>query len=568
MIAVRRLTTILLATMAASALFAQTTTPAPRTTEAVTAETDRDAEDPRALRLTLGDAIRTSVQQNLGVQLQGYEYRIVGQNLRAQHGIFDFITDGSLTHANDRRPTDNPFEPGGGRSTTLTAGINQLLPTGGFWDVDVRTGRATVIGGGTFVNPQYSNSVDLTFNQPLLRDFGIDITRRGITIARNNLGITEGAFRTAMMDTVSATEQAYLDLVYARRAVGVVKESLFLARDQARITQIRIDVGASAPLDILQPRVTIATTEEQLIGAVASVRNAEDRLRALLNLPASEWDRPIVPADDVTYTPMTIDVNQAVQQAFANRPEVAQQKLATENARVQALFTRNQVLPTLDFVAGYGLQGQAGKRPETDSAGNPTGRAVSDPYFDTFDQIVGLDYPGFNFGFNFGIPIFNINARANARAAELDLEQSQTYEAQTQQNIAVAVRAAARAVDTYAQTIAATQAAREAAERNVDAERKRYENGMTTNFQVLEVQQQLSDARVRELQAVVGYQKAVAAFHRAVGDILSIHNISVAPPEQIEEPGLGQWLDKYNWLYYGNRVRSNANAAQTEDTAK
>ena len=568
MIAVRRLTTFLLAMLFASALFAQTGTPALRTTETVTAETDRDAEDPRALRLTLGDAVRTSVRQNLGVQLQSFEYRISGENVVAQNGIFDFFTAGSIQHASNRNPTDNPFEPGGGRSTILTAGVNQLLPTGGTWDLDLRTSRGTVLGGGTFVNPQYSNSLDLSFSQPLLRDFGVDITRRGIAIAHNNLDITEGAFRTELMDTVSATQQAYLDLVYARRAVDVVKESLFLARDQARITQIRIDVGASAPLDILQPRVTIATTEEQLIGAVANVRNAEDRLRQLLNLPVGEWDRPIVPTDDVVYTPMNIDVRQAVLQALANRPEIEQQRLATENAKINALYTRNQVLPTLDFVANYGLQGQAGRRPEVDGNGNPTGRTVSDPYFDTFDQILERDYPGFGFGFNFGVPIFNVNARANARAAQLDLEQSQTFEAQTAQSIAVGVRAAARAVDTFDQAIAATRAARDAAERNVDAERKRFENGMTTNFQVLEVQQQLSDARVRELQAVVGYQKAVAAFHRAVGDILTVHNISVAPPEHTEDPGFGRWLDRYNWLNYGSHVRTNAKPAPTEVSAK
>ena len=554
MTAVRRLITILLWSLTATALLAQDT-PAPRTTEAITAETDRDANDPRALRLSLGDAIRTAVQQNLGVQLQNYEYRIVNQNLRAQYGIFDFNTQAGLETGNQINPSLNPFTPSGGRSTVLSGSVDQILPTGGNYDVRVRTSRDTFLGGENSVNPQFSNTIDFNFTQPLLRDFGIDVTRRGITIARNNLGITEGAFRTAMMDTVSATEQAYLDLIYARRAVGVVKESLFLARDQARITQIRIDVGASAPLDILQPRVTIATTEEQLISAVASVRNAEDRLRALLNLPTTEWDRPIVPSDDVTYTPMTIDFQQAVAQALANRPEVDQQRLQTENARVQALFTRNQVLPTLDFVANYGLEGQAGNSEERDENGNPTGRVISDPYFDTFSDIAGLDFPGWSAGVNFGIPIFNINARANARAAELDLEQSQTYAAQTRQNIAVEVRSAARAVDTYAQTIAATRAAREAAERNVEAERKRYENGMTTNFQVLEVQQQLSDARVRELQAIVGYQKAVALFHRAVGDILQVHSISVDAPEQPDEPGLGRWLDKYNWLYYGNRIR-------------
>jgi len=555
MTAVRRLITIFTLSLAATSLFAQETTPAPRaTTEQVSAETDRDANDPRALRLTLDGALNTALQQNLGVQLQTYDFRITDQNLRARYGIFDFFTDANIRHSYSDNPTTNPFQPSGSRSTSVGAGLTQLLPTGGDYSVRWDSSRSTVAGGGTFVNPQYGNGLDLSFNQPLMRDFGIDITRRGITVARNNLGISEEAFRTAVMDTVSATEQAYLDLIYARRAVDVVKESLFLARDQARITQIRIDVGASAPLDILQPRVTIATTEEQLIVAAANVRSAEDRLRALLNLPMTEWDRPILPDDNVAFNPITIDFQQAVQQALTNRPEIAQRRLFTDNARVQALYTRNQVLPAVDFALNYGLAGLAGRSALLNDEGEVIG-SRSTPYFDTFSQIGGLDFPTWNVGFNFALPILNIGARADARAAALALEQSTMTQAQTEQNIAVEVRTAARAVDQFAQTIVATRAARDAAERNVEAERKRYENGMTTNFQVLEVQQQLSDARVSELRAIVGYNKAVAAFHRAVGDILDVHKISFTAPEKVEEPTLGRWLDRYNWLNYGSRVQ-------------
>src|SRR5207245_6567058 len=125
-----------------------------------------------------------------------------------------------------------------------------------------------------------------------------------IFIARNTLGINRDAFRGVIMDTAVTAEQVYLDLVYARQFVDVVKEGLFLARDQARITQIRIDVGASAPLDILQPRVQIATEEQQLIAAVANVRSAEDRLRQLMNLPPADWHRPILPTDTVSYAPV------------------------------------------------------------------------------------------------------------------------------------------------------------------------------------------------------------------------------------------------------------------------
>ncbi len=558
MTAVRRLLTILLALFAATAVLAQDQRATPRATEPVTAETDQDATNARALRLSLDEAIRTAMQQNLGVQLQTYETRIAGQNLRSEYGLFDWIAAGDVTTLSNREPTASTLQASGSRTTRANASVNQIIPTGGQYSFGFTNNRTSIgsVPVGTFVNPQYNSGLQFSFVQPLMRDFGVDITKRGVTIARNTLGITQGAFRTAVMDTVSAVEQAYLDLIYARRNVEVIKESLFLARDQSRITQIRIDVGASAPLDILQPRVQIATTEESLISAVASVRNAEDNLRALLNLPREEWDRPIIPSEDVTYTPMTINFDAAVEQALQNRPEVNQQRLVTDTARVQALFFRNQTLPTVDFELGYNLGGLAGRTLEEDpETGQP--RVVSTGYGDALSQIFGRDFPSWNVGFNLGLPIMNIGARANARAAQLDYEQSRTTEAQTRQNIAVEVRAAARAVETFARTIAASRAAREAAEQNVEAERKRYENGMTTNFQVLEVQQQLADARVRELLALVGYNKAVAAYHRAVGDILQVRNISVTEPEVAEEPDWKTtFFDRYNWLNYGSRVRS------------
>lgn len=556
MTAVRRLITIFVLSLTATALFAQGA-PAPRTTDPVAAETDQDANNPRALRLSLNDALGTAMTQNLGVQIQQFDYRIAGQNLRSEYGLFDWITAATLQQSSDENPTSNPFTASAQRNTVLNASVNQIIPTGGQYSIGWNNSRSSITGGQNFVSPQYRSGLGLSFNQPLMRDFGIDVTRRGISIARNNLGITQESFRTIVMNTVHSVEQAYLDLIYARRSVEVVKESLFLARDQARITQIRIDVGASAPLDILQPRVQIATTEESLVSAVASVRDAEDRLRALLNLPESEWDRPIVPTDDVSYQPMSIDVAAAVQEAIANRPEMNQQELTTENLRVQALYLRNQTLPTLDLDLSYNLAGLAGRRLELDESGEPTGRIESTPYTDTLSQVFGLDFPSWTAGVNFGLPVLNIGAKARARAAELDLEQSRSVQSQTQQNIAVEVRAAARAVDTFSRAIAASRAAREAAERNVDAERRRYENGMTTNFQVLEVQQQLSDARVRELAALVNYNKAVAAYHRAVGDILEARNVRLPEQESVEEPRIfGAGLDRYNRLYYGSRVKA------------
>lgn len=551
----RRLTTILCLSLLATSLLAQTaqtTPPPPRTTDPVTAETDRDANDPQALQLSLTEALTTAMRNNLGVELQSYDYRMAGHSLRSQYGIFDWFGTGRIAHNNATGATISELEPGEQSVTTLNLGVNQNLPAGGNYFLGLNNNRQTTVGGFVDISPAYRPALVFQATQPLLRDFGVDVTQRGILIARNTLGMNRELFRTSLMNTAESVEQAYLDLVYARRAVEVVKESLFLARDQARITQIRIDVGASAPLDILQPRVTIATSEEQLIGAVASVRDAEDRLRALLNLPREQWSRPIIPTDPVEYAPMNVDMEAAVTRALELRPELRQAALLTDTREVQHLFARNQTRPQVDFTIDYRASGVAGRALiDVDPV---TGVPIYEttPYSDALQQVFGQDFPNWTFGLNLEVPFTNIGARAEARRAELDLERSKTEQEQARQIVMVAVRGAVRDIDTASRTIVASRAARDAAERNLEAERRRYENGMTTNFQVLQIQQQLSDARVRELQALVGYRAAVANYHREVGDILEVRGIAVEEPELPNEPRIFSTFDRMGWLNYGD----------------
>ena len=89
------------------------------------------------------------------------------------------------------------------------------------------------------------------------------------------------------------------------------------------------------------------------------------------------------------------------------------------------------------------------------------------------------------------------------------------------------MRAAARAIDTAYRSVQAAAKARELAERNLDAEKKKYENGMTTSFQVAQIQNDLTTAITSELQAIATYLKDIAAWHKAVGDILEVKGVVI-----------------------------------------
>jgi outer membrane protein len=526
---------------------AQTSVDIPKADQAATppvsAETDKDASDPRAMKLSLDAAIHTTLEKNIGVQLQRYDLGMAGVEVMGAYSVFDPLASVTLDHTNSQNPVSSAFQASGGTATDANASLRDTIPTGGSFLLSSTNRRFTSTGNGTLFSPGFNTGLGASFTQPLARNFGVDVTRHGITIARNTLGINQEAFKVMLLDTTSAVEQAYYDLIYTRRFVDVVREALFLARDQARITQIRIDVGASAPLDILQPRVQIATSEENLINAVAAVRAAEDHLRALLNVPADEWDRPIIPTDSIDYTPMTVDVNAAVARAYQLRPEIKEQVLTTDIKKVTYQFARNQVLPQFDLNLGYNVAGTAG------TPTNPAFLLPTTNFSDATRQILRNDFPGWSVGVTIGVPVFNFAARAEKTRARLDMELSQATEAQSRQNIGVDVRTAARAIDTAAKNIFAAKTAREAAEENVNAERKRYENGMSTNFQVLQIQQQLSDARGSELNALVGYNKAIVAYHRAVGDLLDTRNITVDEPKFVE-PSIFSRFNRYNWLNF------------------
>jgi outer membrane protein TolC len=569
MTAVRKITAAICC-IAAPALFAQTTgstrrpsqpatvttttvetntmatTPA---TPAVTADTDRDVTDARALRLSLDDALKTALERNVGIQVSRYELRASGESLRGEYGLYDWLGTATLLRDTNKSPAISAADATSGRKATANFGVQQVIPTGGSYNVGFTNVKQTSQGGFNNFSPAYSTGLGFGFNQPLMRDFGVDVTQRGINIARNTLGISREAFRATLLDTTNSVEQAYLNLVYARQFVDVVKEALFLSRDQSRITQIRIDVGASAPLDILQPRVQIATQEENLINAVADVRNAEDTLRALMHLDPADWDRPIIPTDPVRYTPVNVNVQEAVSRAFTLRPELNELNLTTDTRRIQNMYARNQRLPKVDLRLNYNLAGVAGRQLEPDPV---TGVRTDTRYNNALNQVFGVDFPSYTFGLNVGVPFTNISARAEAKRTELELDRARSLEEQQRQNIALEVRQTARAIDTSARNITAARTAREAAEQNLEAERRRYENGMTTNFQVLQVQQQLSDARARELQALVGYNKAVTAYHRAVGDLLDVRNIRVEEERIVEPraPRIFTSLQRYNWLNY------------------
>ena len=86
------------------------------------------------------------------------------------------------------------------------------------------------------------------------------------------------------MDVLYQVEALYWDLYFRISDLANKKKSLERAQDFQRTFRIRIEAGTLAPIEIYQADAEVALRSQEVIVAEARVRQAEDNLKAALDL--------------------------------------------------------------------------------------------------------------------------------------------------------------------------------------------------------------------------------------------------------------------------------------------
>ena len=97
--------------------------------------------------------------------------------------------------------------------------------------------------------------------------------------------------------------------------------------------------------------------------------------------------------------------------------------------------------------------------------------------------------------------------------------------------IRLEVRSTVRAIEASLKSIAAFEANVRAEEAKLDSQLKRYDVGFATIFEVLDFQEDLANAQVNYLQAVVNYNKALIELQRVKASLLQNMNIQALEVE-------------------------------------
>ncbi len=482
----------------------------------------------QSVALTLQRAIELAARHNLAVEQARLIPAINQAQITQAEAAFDAIYFLDVEHNNLDTPRPMPVTVFPGLlsnnqqtvTTSLRTGIRKPLSSGGQIRVDTGLSRNSLDPTSYTDNPYYVADVAVSLTQPLLRNFGSDVNRAQILLSRSQRRQSVEDLRTRLLQIMLETEAAYWRLSYSRQAL-LIQQRLLERTDE----DLRTLMGREG-FDVSPVRITEATSFAELrraevIRARQQVRGASDALKRLMNspdLPLSD-ETLIQPLDAPADVAVQVNLLDAVMTALRHRPELQRALLEISDASIRIKVAENLKLPVLNVSATARFNGEAGSG----------GKAYS--------NLADGDYIDYLLGLQFEAPIGN-------RAAEGALSQRRferrtavvNYQNQAQE-IVLQVKDAMRELATAYELIGATRTARRASADSLRSimEQERVGVGLTPEFLLdlkLQTQQRLADAELQEMQALTGYNTAIANYYRAMGTLTDRNNVTVQPAER------------------------------------
>jgi len=497
-------------------------------------------EDRQPVRLSLEECLARALQYNLDLRVGSYDPAIRLADVTQAEAAFDAVLFGNAASTwRDESNFDSGFftktitTPAGTQHVKAPSdpyvqssdyayalGLRKRLPTGASLELAQRLRRFRTDNDALYYHPFYQWNLNLELRQPLLRDFGIDVNRASINVARNAFAISRQEFTLQVIQTVVRTEGTYWQLVFLRQQVRVLEALLREAEVALGRLEERQKLDAGAGV-IARNRGLIETARADLVAARNNVLQQQDQLLQRLNDPnlpvGGRWE--IIPTDPPSLTPYPFDRAEALRTGLRLRPELIAQGLSVASAAIGVGVARNQVLPRLDLVA----------RQETTGAGLTAGAA--------WDTQRGYDTINYQAALSFELPLGNRAAEAALVQARQRRRQEELRLASFREQVLADVSLALSELEHTHREIADRRLAAQAegdtlrsylAQESTDAK-------ITADFlnRKLDAQERLAQAQIRLAQTIFQYNLAILNAHRAQGTLLHYDHVKL---EELPSP--------------------------------
>ena len=238
----------------------------------------RAEQDARAIRrfdLTLADAVQRALERNRQIAVQRLSPLVRDMQVATANAAFLPLASSGfgLNQATD--PSRSPLDGGGLRGASIVTdqgsydvGVGQRVrPGGGRYDLTWNSNRLESTSTFTYFNPSLAATMSLTYTQPLLRGFRTDDERTQLVVSRINRDISDIDLEETIVNTLADVRLAYWELVHARAAVDVQRQSLALAEQLVRDNRAKVEIGMVGEIEVVQAQAEAALRRQSLAEA-------------------------------------------------------------------------------------------------------------------------------------------------------------------------------------------------------------------------------------------------------------------------------------------------------------
>jgi outer membrane protein TolC len=455
--------------------------------------------------------------------------------------VMDPVLTGTLQLERTTTPEPTPFASGAAtlnqNSDTYNFNFNQGFITGTQVQVAFNNSRITSDSIFNAYSPELQSTFRATVTQHLLNGFGPGINGRFILEAKNDRRITDSAFRQQILFTINQIENIYWVLVSDYEDVQAKQRGLEQSSRLASDNRKQLQIGTLAPLDVLNADNQVSTDTQALITSQTRLEYQQLIMKQAISRNLSDpvlSSAPVIPTDRVSLLEMPEErtaVEELVQKAYANRPEIEQNILNLRNNEITLKAVKNNLLPTVDvygFYAAVGLGGAKSPFCSTEFFGPVACNVPTVGYGTVFTNMFNSSGPDKGAGVNVNIPLRNRTAQALQARALLEYRQAEMRLQQLYIQVRIQVINGQYALTNDRAAVQAALAAREYNFQSFQAETKKLRLGASTTANVLQQERNLATAENNVISTEATYATDRASLEQLLAETLDQYGIQLS----------------------------------------
>ncbi len=325
----------------------------------------------------------------------------------------------------------------------------------------------------------YSNDLYLSFRQPL---FTYNRTKLELNTLKLDLENAALSYAIQKLYLEYQVTQNFYNVYLKKASLDIAIDEYKNRQESYNIIKNKVDAGLAAREELYQAELDLTSSKSTVQNAQTELENVMDSFKKLIGL--SIFDDITVTAD-ITHHPVEVNLQKALDTALKYRMELRQKEISIENAKydlIQASAT-NEFRGDLNI--SYGIIG-------TD---------------ENVDNVFDAPTKNERFSIQFNIPLFDWGQKksrikaftASVKDRELSMEDQRI-------DIIIQVRQAYRNLKNLVNQIEIANQNVRNAELTYEINLERYKNGDITSMDLNLFQNQLSQAKMNRISALINYK--------------------------------------------------------------